>query len=316
MNKVKKLIINLNATDLLVVVFTSFLSLLAIIFSDKVVYWKEIVVINLVFQSFIFTVAYFDEHHRNMFTHQLRFWYLFPTIFLVFKELYNLVDPIRGKIYDDVLIKVDRFLFGGDPTHFLWQFANPFITELLQIVYGTFFFLPVILGLSLLIKDKKRELYYMTFIIVLGFFLSYIGYILLPAIGPRFTLHDFDLTNIELPGLFLTNVLREIVNAGESIPYGTPNPALVVQRDAFPSGHTQITLLVMYLSIKYKSRSKYFFIPVGTLLIIATVYLRYHYVIDLIAGAIFMIFTLWIGKYLFNWWMDVRGNDRFYFDEN
>lgn len=312
MKKIKKLIINLNAADLLVVIFTSFLSLLAIIFNAKVIYWKEIVVINFFFQSFIFTLAYFDEHRRTIFTHQLRFWYLVPTIFLVFKELYNLIDPIRGRIYDNVLIDIDRFLFGGDPTHFLFQFTTPFLTEILQIAYGTFFFLPIILGISLLAKDKKNELYYLAFIVVFGFFLSYIGYILFPAIGPRFTLHDYSQTNIELPGLFFTNFLREIVNAGESIPAGTLNPALVVQRDAFPSGHTEITLLVMYLSVKYKSRSKYIIIPLGSLLIIATVYLRYHYVIDLIAGAAFMVFTIWSGKYLYNWWMTVRGNERFY----
>jgi membrane-associated phospholipid phosphatase len=117
---------------------------------------------------------------------------------------------------------------------------------------------------------------------------------------------------VELPGLYLTNFLREIVNAGESIPAGTPNPALVVQRDAFPSGHTQMTLLVMYLSIKFKSRSRYFFIPNGTLLIFATVYLRYHYVVDLIAGAIFMVLTLWLGKHLFKWWMSVRNEKDYY----
>lgn len=312
MNKLKSLIINLNATDLLVVVFTTIVSVLAIVFHSKVHYWSEIVLVNILLQLFIFSLAYFDEHRRNMFTHQLRFWYLVPMIFLAFKEMYNLVDPLRGKIYDQLLIEIDRFLFGTDPTHALFNITNPYLTELLQIVYGTFFFLPVILGISLLCKDKKKELYYLAFIIVLGFFLSYLGYFILPAIGPRFTLHNFSMTNVELPGLYLTNFLREVVNAGESIPAGTPNPALIVQRDAFPSGHTQMTLLVMYLSVKFKSRSRYFFIPNGTLLIFATVYLRYHYVIDLIAGAAFMILTLWLGKYLFEWWMGVRNEKDYY----
>jgi len=315
MKKIKSIILNLNATDLLVVIFTSLLSLTAIVFNSRVIYWKEIVVINLFLQLFIFSLAHFDEHKRNMFIHQLRFWYLVPMILVVFKEIYYMVDPIRGKIYDRLLIDIDRFLFGADPTYVLYSIANPYLTELLQIVYGTFFFLPIILGISLLFKGKKRELHYMAFIIVLGFFLSYIGYFLLPAIGPRFTLHDFALNDIEIPGLFLTDFLREVVNSGESIPKGTPNPAEVVQRDAFPSGHTQMTLLVMYLSIKYKSRSKYFFIPNGTLLIFATVYLRYHYVIDLIAGAALMILTLWLGKHLFNWWLEIRGDEKFNLDK-
>jgi len=149
------------------------------------------------------------------------------------------------------------------------------------------------------------------FIIIYGFYLSYLGYFIWPGIGPRFTLHNFETINQDLPGLFLTNFLREIVNSGVSISAGTPNPAEVVQRDIFPSGHTMITLLVMYLSFRLKSRSRYFFVPIGTLLIFSTVYLWYHYVIDLIGGLLFMIFTLWSGRYFFNWWRRKIGKPEF-----
>jgi membrane-associated phospholipid phosphatase len=147
--------------------------------------------------------------------------------------------------------------------------------------------------------------------VIYGFYLSYLGYFLLPGIGPRFTLHDFNTMNQTLPGLYLTNFLREMTNVGEGIPAGTLNPAAIVQRDVFPSGHTMITLIVMYLSVKLKSRSRFFFIPVGSLLIFSTVYLWYHYVIDLIGGLIFMIFSLWSGKIFFNWWQRKIGRQEF-----
>ncbi len=89
--------------------------------------------------------------------------------------------------------------------------------------------------------------------------MSYLGYFIWPGIGPRFTLHNFETINQDLPGLFLTNFLREIVNSGESIPAGTSNPAEVVQRDIFPSGHTMITLIVMYLSFRLKEQIEIFF---------------------------------------------------------
>jgi membrane-associated phospholipid phosphatase len=72
-----------------------------------------------------------------------------------------------------------------------------------------------------------------------------------------------------------------------------------------------ITLIVMYLSVKLKSRSRYFFVPIGALLIFATVYLWYHYVIDLIGGLVFMIFAVWTGKYIFNWWRRTLGEEEF-----
>ena len=55
--------------------------------------------------------------------------------------------------------------------------------------------------------------------------------------------------------------------------------------DAFPSGHTAVSLLSLYYA--GKAREKILaacLIPVVTGLIISTVYLRYHYVIDVIAG--------------------------------
>ncbi|MDP4116314.1 MAG: phosphatase PAP2 family protein, partial [Bacteroidota bacterium] len=82
------------------------------------------------------------------------------------------------------------------------------------------------------------------------------------------------------------------------------------------SGHTMLTLITMYLAIRLKSRSRYFIVPVGTMLIFATVYLRYHYVIDLIGGAAFMMFSLWTGRLLFNWWQKKLGKDEFYWAQD
>jgi membrane-associated phospholipid phosphatase len=224
-----------------------------------------------------------------------------------------MVDPIHGVVYDNVLIDIDRFILCFDPTVELFAIANPLLTEVLQIVYGTFFFLPIILGIELLLENKDEEFLFEATAVIFGFFLSYLGYIVIPAIGPRFTLHDFHMNNIEMPGLFMTNYLREIVNSGESIPAGTLNPALHAQRDCFPSGHTLITLVVMYLSVRYKACTRYFLIPSGTLLIFSTVYLRYHYVIDLIAGALFMVFTIWSSHKIYDWWAGVKGRNKFKF---
>lgn len=306
MKKIKQFILNINSTDFIVIIFCLFLSILNLLYINKINHWKVNLLLNAFIVGFIFFISYKDSHNNNTIWKHLHYWYLVPLILLFFKELYFMVEPIRGVIYDDILIKIDQIIFKTNPTHELYKITNPFLTELLQIVYGTFFFLPIILGIDLILSEKLEALNYSAFIIVYGFILSFIGYILVPAIGPRFTLHNFELNNIEMPGIFITNFLREIVNSGESIPYGTLNPAAIVQRDAFPSGHTQMTLLVMILSVKFKSRLKYFFIPNGILLIFATVYLRYHYVVDLFGGFIFMLFTLWSGKYIYNWWNDIK----------
>ena len=292
----------LKAYDFIVISFYIFLIILNLLFHNQIENWQTFVVLNLLTIIFVFLVAYTAETYRYKILRIIHYLYLIPLVLLTFKEIYFLIRPLRPNDYDQLLIDIDRWLFGADPTVFLYKFSHPVITEMLQIIYGMFYFLPIILGLALLRKRKLVDADFAIFTIIYGFFLSYIGYFALPAIGPRFTLHDFHSENIEMPGILITGFLRDVTNAVESIPRGTTNPESIVQRDVFPSGHTMITLVVIYLSVKLKSRSRFFLIPVGTLLIFATVYLRYHYVIDLIGGLVFMLLCVFTSPLIFNWW--------------
>lgn len=311
MHRIKSFLHNLKAFDLVVVVFYLFLTLLHIIYQNRIDSWYKWALINAGVISFAFLIAYIEEVSKSKIWRVIHYLYLLPVMFLTFRQLYFMIMPIRGKDYDDWFIAADRWLFGADPTHWLYQYSHPLLTEILQIIYGSFYILPLILFIALLKKGRFLAADFAVFSIVYGFFLSYFGYFLLPGIGPRFTLHEFEQIHVLLPGLFLTEFVREVINFGESIPSGTPNPVEVVQRDIFPSGHTMITLIVMYLSVKLKSRSKFFLVPVGILLIFSTVYLWYHYVVDLLGGALFMIISVWSGKRIFNWWSRSVGDDEF-----
>jgi membrane-associated phospholipid phosphatase len=316
MDKIKFFIKKLKAFDVVAISFSIFLIVLHIIFHSKIQDTYTWIFINLLVITLAFGISYLESISENKVWRIIHYWYIAPIILITFRQLFFMVKPIRVYDYDDWFIAIDRWLFGTDPTHFLYQFSHPVLTEILQIVYGMFYLLPIILGLSLLNKDRFVALDFALFSVIYGFYLSYLGYFTLPGIGPRFTLHDFDSINQMLPGLYLTNFLREWTNTGEGIPFGTQNPADVVQRDVFPSGHTMITLIVMYLSVKLRSRSRFFFIPIGSLLIFSTVYLWYHYVIDLIGGLIFMIFSMWSGKKFFNWWRRKIGKEEFEYEKH
>ena len=311
MKKVKSFIKNLKAYDLVVVIFYIFLIIINLIFPEKIKYTSTWMIVNIGVIIFAFLISFLENKRDIKIWRIIHYWYVAPLIFVTFKELYFMIEPIRGQDYDWLFIQVDHWLFGTNPTLVLYKFSFPLLTEILQLVYSIFYLLPIILALVLLRKRKYLALDFAIFSIVYGFYLSYLGYFALPGVGPRFTLFDFAALNKQLPGLILTKYLREFVNLGESISASTVNPAALVQRDVFPSGHTMITLIVMFLSVRLKSRSRFFFLPIGSLLIFATVYLQYHYVIDLVGGLIFMIFSLWSGKYLFNWWRRKTGLEEF-----
>lgn len=111
------------------------------------------------------------------------------------------------------------------------------------------------------------------------------GYILFPALGPRYTM--LHLHNVELKGVYFFEKISYILNSIEGI-----------KRDAFPSGHTAITLLVLHLAYKFERRLFYIYSPVAALLIFSTVYCRYHYVVDVLGGIGLYLLTLLISRYL------------------
>lgn len=193
------------------------------------------------------------------------------------------------------MITIDRWLFKGDPTVWLARLGHPFLTEVLEVAYSMFYILFLIIGYEIYRRNDRNQFGRLRFAIAYGFILSYIGYFLLPAVGPRFTLHDYARIDIELPGALFTPYLRWFVDSGDSIPAGASNAVAraLAQRDAFPSGHTMMTIVLIALGFQWRTRSRFFILAVGGLLIAATVYLRYHYVIDVLAGAALAVFCLW-----------------------
>ena len=220
----------------------------------------------------------------------------------IYTQTSSMGHVIHQRDYDNILIELDRWLFGTDPTVWITQFAHPIITEILQLSYSTYYLFFVALFLEYYRRKNLSDFHSGAMMVVYGFYLSYIGYLLLPAVGPRFTLHNFFTLNDDLPGVFLTSYLRELINSGGGVAAGVSNVLDTAHRDAFPSGHTQLTLTAIYLAFSMHSKHRWWLLVVGSLLIISTIYMRYHYAVDVLAGAGFFFITIWSGKKIDRWW--------------
>jgi membrane-associated phospholipid phosphatase len=117
------------------------------------------------------------------------------------------------------------------------------------------------------------EFQFYAFLIALGFLASYLGYMAVPARGPRFLLQP--LQHIPLQGLWLFQSMQKALDRLESAHY-----------DCFPSGHTELTILALWGSRMVSKRWFGVYFAYTPCIIFATVYLRYHYTVDLLAGAI------------------------------
>jgi membrane-associated phospholipid phosphatase len=213
-----------------------------------------------------------------------------PLIFiiLIYESLGDLIEYLQQDV-DPWLIRIDLFLFGVHPTVWMERWIVPWLTDIMSLAYLSYYFLPLTLVIVLYVKNRKLEFNESIFVLTFGYYASFIGYILFPAIGPRYTLTC--LHSVPLEATWITDFVRDTLNALEHN-----------KRDCMPSGHTQIVLMVLYLADRYEKILSYIFFPIVCGLILSTVYLRYHYVIDLLAGVGFAIASLIIAPRLYRAW--------------
>ena len=295
MPRFKKWLAPLNSTDRLLISFWGFLAAVSLAFHARIPYWPLLILSDLAASGIIFFLARVSISTESGWRRWIHDWSAFPLVLFTFKQLHYMISPIHeGMDFDRLLIAADRWLFGTDPTVWLGRISNPYLTELLQIAYTLFYVYFIVVGVALYQKKDARPFSYFRFSVVYGFLISYIGYFFFPATGPRFTLHDFSKIGNEMPGILLTPFLRRFVNFFESIPADVANEVAhaAAQRDVFPSGHTMMTLVVIVLAFRYRLKVRHAVLVAGLLLIFATVYLRYHYLVDVLVGAVLAVICL------------------------
>jgi len=281
----------LSPADKIIIAYLILVAALILISIDRVRYWWLLVAAHILGIAIVVLIARWSHQHSasgRSLVALARGWYPVAVIPFTYKELTYLIPLINPKEFDRELAAIDRQMFGVDPTVWLERVTWPPLVELFQLSYITYYFLPLVLGVVLWRKGWTDRFHFFVFVIVLGFYLSYLGYIAVPALGPRFLPEIQSQHTKPLSGILLFETIHATLNELEGKTY-----------DAFPSGHTELTLLVIYYAQRFHRRTFWWILPAGSALIISTVYLRYHYVIDVIAGAFLALAIILMAKPLY-----------------
>ena len=231
----------------------------------------DIFVLNMLITAAILLAAYVHRRFPHAWVRFFRDWYVLPFLIVIYLENRTLIPIINPREFDSLVMAADRFFFlGHDPTILMERIMYPALSEILQISYASFYFLPLTLCVILyFLRETRDDFHVAASTIFMGFYLSYIGYYFTPVLGPRFTMEH--LQSVPLTGLWTFDFLRNLLAQAEGRMY-----------DCMPSGHALVSLLTVLLSWRYAKR----YFPVAlvwtVLLLFSTVYLRYHYVTDLV----------------------------------
>lgn len=220
----------------------------------------------------------------------LRYWYVVPFVLCAFREIHYLVPlihPFDDHHFDRVLQSFDRRWFGDVDGFFIGHLPSGFV-DLLHLCYWFYYIALLIPGGVLYRRQDWAGLRQFLSVTMTALLTSYLGYFAVPAIGPHHFLHP---RPAALDGWLLGGSMHRMVMAAE-----------LTMPDAFPSGHALMSLVVIVMTWRL-SRPCFRGVVAPSLgCILATVALRYHYVVDVIAAAALFPAVLLAGLALDRWW--------------
>jgi len=196
--------------------------------------------------------------------------YCAVVVQVLFYQIRHAVDELALPRADGLFERADAALFGFNPNLALDQFSVPLVNDLLSVCY-LFAFLPYLA--AAFVSYGRGELD--TFkCFCSGLFtvyaLGFLGYTLWPAAGPYASMADRFAG--PLPGSWLTTAHHAFVVRGTN------------GIDAFPSLHCALTAFVLAFDRARSPRRFRVMLAPVVLLWVATVVLRYHFVVDAAAG--------------------------------
>lgn len=227
-----------------------------------------------------------------------------------YRETGELNQMFAGTYYDPFFIRWEEQLFGFQPSLALMeQFPQVWVSEIFYACYFSYYVMIGGIGLVLLVRNREQFFHFVS-VISFVFYVCYTTYIFVPVMGPRVFFGD------RAAAVFGES--RVYAFPEELLPAAPPEYPESVQRGpfyrmviflyrhfeapgaAFPSSHVAVALATLFFSWRYLRRLRWGHTVVTIGLCMATVYCRYHYVVDVFAGVLATAVLLPVGNALYH----------------
>lgn len=202
---------------------------------------------------------------------------------------------------DPFFIRIEERIFGDQPSLTLMQ-SLPFwpVSEILYASYFSYYLMIVGVGLALFLRERRQFFHYVS-VVSFVFYVCYAIYIFTPVMGPRIfqrVINGYELPvefqpigSLGFPGAVQAGLFFRIM-AWIYETFEAPGAA-------FPSSHVAVALTTAYFSFRYLRPIRFIHLMVALLLCLSTVYCRYHYVVDVVAGVITALVLVPLGNWLY-----------------
>ena len=217
-----------------------------------------------------------------------------------YRETGLLNQMLHSTYLDPHFLRLERWMFGWQPgLELMERFPSREVSEVLYAAYLSYYLMVVGVALALLLRDRRQFAHFIS-VVSLVFYVCYLTFIFTPVVGPRILcpgIVDQPLPADVTPASPLTTPAA--VQAGVFFQIMAWLYRFEIPGAAFPSSHVAVALCTVYFSFLYLRPIRWAHLLLATLLCISTVYGRYHYVVDLVAGVLTAAMLIPLGNRLY-----------------
>ena len=268
------------------------LSYMAVTLLYMVVGWNSLthvwshIVVRLAIAVFILAMSRADttKWHHNTIYNLIRNFYPLLLLTYFYKET-GYLNNILFDYLDPWFVSAEQHLWGMQPSlEFSKHFPQKWFSEIMNFSYFFYYLLTIGIGLAAYFRNRSK-MQEIIFLIFTSFIIYYLFFALFPVKGPQFYFYGADAKPVD--AYFFSKMVKISQAIGET------------QTGAFPSSHVGMSIIFLILTFKYLRKTFWIILIPVVLLWFATVYIKAHYLIDVIGGFLSAPLVYYVSKWLY-----------------
>jgi hypothetical protein len=242
--------------------------------------------IRIAIIAIIVFIAFFLDNKKNRALRIIRNFYFLPVI-LYFISEGDYINNIFFPDLDRYMANFELTIFSEHPgvamskaLHFKW------FSELMSISYLMYYLIFVYFFVRIYRKNRD-QFAYVSFVVNMIIYMTFIIFILCPVAGPQYYLVPPD---NQIPDGYIFRDLARWIFLKTDLP-----------ASALPSLSSLLLCVICYLAFRNLKPLFKVILPLSILILIASVYLKLHYAVDVFAGLLSFPALYWISSRTFYW---------------
>ncbi len=251
-----------SGTDAVIVLYLVVTAGLVVAFRESLPSWKLVAAAHLASAALVASL-------RFMRFRFVRDWYpvaLFPVLY---KEVELLAAAFGNWGLTEAVVELESSLFGAPSLTLSRELPWVALSEYLHFCYFSYVLWLPLVGGYLYFHGKLEAFRELVLLVSVTFSVSYLIYILFPVDSPFYL---SDPPGAPFAGNFFYDLVHFVSERGGA------------RGGAFPSSHVSVSTVILLTVLRYEPRLGLWLLPIYPGLVVATVYGRFHYAVDVFAG--------------------------------